>query len=136
MFSALADVGFTFEESVALRRISMTLNRWNTDECNGDIQRNEVDGKPARYLRTGPSSARYHAYAIPDREAGALSRLRKIVAARNHRARLAKTFQKRELVVPYHQGDPRGASLYIVPATYLADSKIEEVYHRGIAIHK
>lgn len=42
--SALENIGFKFQDAVALRRISMTLHRWHEMECgtdNGCIERDE-----------------------------------------------------------------------------------------------
>ena len=38
-------------------------------------------------------------------------------------------------LVAYHQGDPRGCSLYIVPSEYLAKGRpVESVYDKGQAV--
>jgi hypothetical protein len=68
-------------------------------------------------------------HPIADREAGALKRLAAIVTARNGRSR------RGDRVFPYHQGDCRGASLYIVRSCDLREGeKLEQVYTRGLAV--
>jgi hypothetical protein len=113
----LQELGFTYEESHALRRIEMTLSRWAEMEC-GDgndyaswaIERDETTQKP--YRVTYPHSGKSYRHAIADREAGALKRLRYIVAARNARAYVAGNCVNP--VSAYHQSDPRGCALYLV----------------------
>lgn len=159
LFARLGELGFTYEESVALRRIEMTLSRWAEAECNGEIQRrepvelqlinwpneagkvwlvekresglvpirqfstNDINnplaqralvrerelnelGKPYRVYEHSSSAKKW---PIADREAGALRRLKLIVDARNERQAGATS-----KVIPYHQTDPRGCSLYLV----------------------
>ena len=81
MMAALEQLGFTYNERQALRRISMTLHRWHERECGdeyGCIERDDATGKALyRSARTGK------AWAIPDRESGARKRLDRIVAERN-----------------------------------------------------
>lgn len=158
----LARLGFTHEERESLIRIERTLARWGELECgNGNdsaswaieraesscyctqcghkgfgpqshtchcekcgdvapIRTKEKDGKP--YLVTHPRTGKPYRRAIPDREAGALKRLAKIMASRPH-------------LLAYHQGDPRGCSLYIVPANAVGPGEsINSVYTRGVAI--
>jgi len=128
LFNGLSALGFTYDESVALRRISLTLSSWSEAECNGEIERNEETGKPERVSRAytqgnGPRRA----WPVADREAGALRRLAAIMAP--HKRRL----------LAYHQGDPRGYALYIVrrsalPAPSLlitGAGKVWQVGHKG-----
>ena len=75
-------------------------------------------GKP---FRSYPDQGRHRAYPIPDRERGALTRLKGIMA-------------KHKNCVGYVQGDPRGCSLYIVPKNVLQGQDIASVYNRGIAV--
>jgi hypothetical protein len=101
LLNDLAALGFTYAEANRLRRIEMTLSRWSTAECNGEIVRDEETGKPSRvsgwYLRgNGP----YAAYPIPDRETGARKQLAAIMAAHPD-------------LWSYNQGDPRGVALYV-----------------------
>jgi hypothetical protein len=98
----LENLGFNYSEIQRLRRIEMTLSRWSEAECNGEIERNEKTGKPERVSRaylSGYTNKR-HAWPVPDREAGALRRLKAIVTAHPD-------------LWYYHQGDPRGCSLYV-----------------------
>src|SRR2546421_35657 len=98
----LSELGFTEEEVTTLRRIERILQAWGEAECGDSndyasfsIERDEM-GKPFRVFMPHclpPSQATRT--PIPDREAGALVRLNKIVAARNAR--------HTDVVVPYHQ---------------------------------
>lgn len=137
LYDQLRAMGFTLEEAQALRRIEMTLSRWNELEC-GDgneygswaIERDEETEKPFmvhhHYLHGRGKDYVTHT-AIADRESGALKRLAKIVAARNAR--------EADAVVPYHQGDPRGCSLYIVRQSDIPpDGRIDSYYTRGIGV--
>ena len=139
LFSRLQSLGFTYEESAQLRRIEMTLQRWGEQEC-GDgnnwaswaIERDEKTGIP--YRVTYPHSGKSYRTRIADREAGALKRLKAIVDARN--MRLAG---KGAFVLPYHQSDPRGCALYLVPASELIASDgsslpVDQYYNRGLAV--
>lgn len=96
----LYEMGFSASEADQLRRISMTLTRWFEAECNGEIQREEISDTPMRYVNPGMSD---RCYRIPDRERGAMRRLRSIMAEH-----VDLRF--------YVQGDPRGCSLYIGPS--------------------
>lgn len=128
----LMGLGFTYVESEALRRISMTLHRWSELECgidNGCIERDETTGKT--YWLNSISMRRT---PVADRETGARKRLDSIINARNKRA-----------VVPgssgtalgyYVQTDPRGAALYIIrPDDVPAGADVDAYYSRGICIY-
>lgn len=123
LFARLSDMGFTYEEAVALRRIEMTLHRWAERECgdgsNWAIERDETTNRPYNvYHGEGKS----HRYPIADREAGALKRLAAIVKARNEREQghaMANRLPDVAWLLPFHQTDPRGCSLYLVPQTAL-----------------
>lgn len=134
LFNRLQKLGFTFEEAVSLRRIEIALKRWAEQECGTSndhasfsIERDEATGKPFRcvYPHSGRNALRY---PVADREAGALRRLKAIVAARNAR-------EGGVAVVPYHQGDPRGCALYLLTSDQLSDgAPIDNVYTRGLAV--
>lgn len=93
--------GFSGDEFVQLRRISNTLQRWAEAECNGDIERDETTGKPYRVSQGYAPTWKVQRWPVPDREAGAIKRLKAIMAQHP-----AWTY--------YHQTDPRGAALYLV----------------------
>ena len=83
LHNALQGLGFKYEEVEKLTRIQKTLHRWCEREC-GDgsgyyIERDEETGKT--YNRTDMDSDKR--YATPDRETGALRRLKEIIEARN-----------------------------------------------------
>jgi hypothetical protein len=60
---------------------------------------------------------------VPDRERGALKRL----------AAIMKGYPD---LVPYVQGDPRGAPLYICSKAYIGNQPIESMYNGGVAVYK
>jgi hypothetical protein len=130
MINRLRALGITYDDAMALRRISMTLHRWHELECgtdSGAIERDEKTGQPywynanARYLDPRDPRARL---PIPDRETGAKKRLAAIMA-------------KYPSLQAYVQGDPRGASLYILrPGDVPEGSDIDAYYNRGIAVYK
>ncbi len=101
LLNSLNALGFSFSEAQRLRRIAMTFSRWDTEEANGTIQRDDATGKPFRasLSYSSPLGQRL-TWSIPDREAGANKRLASIMAAHPD-------------LWAYHQGDPRGASLYV-----------------------
>jgi hypothetical protein len=149
LFARLQALGFTYDESAALRRIEMTLQRWGEHECNGDIQRDEATDKPYRVYEQSSSAKRY---PVADREAGALRRLKAIVWARNGRvsppihvpsspAKIQEDPKTRgQLIEAYHQGDCRGCMLYLVTREQLTDRQtgaalpIDSYYNRGLAV--
>ena len=106
----------------ALRRIAMALHRWHELECgteNGAIERDDTTGKA--YCRDANTGKRY---PTPDRETGALKRLKAIMA-------------KYPTLQAYVQGDPRGASLYILRPGDVPDGcDVDSYYSRGIAVYK
>jgi hypothetical protein len=133
LMQRLAELGFTHEESEQLRRIEMTLHRWCEQECGDSndfnswaIERDEATGKPYRCVY--PHTGKMHRTPIADREAGALRRLKAIMA--KHPALLA-----------HYQTDCRGCALYIVhrPGLHEGGPKelrhwVEQNYTRGIAV--
>jgi hypothetical protein len=128
----LEQLGIERSDAYALRRIAMTLHRWHELECGDSndyaswtIARGRKDeGGAFEYDETGDSYLERHVHSengarysrIPDRERGALKRLGKIMA--NYPA-----------LTPYVQGDPRGASLYILRP---GDTE----YSQGVAVYK
>lgn len=128
---ALDRLGFSLDDALTLRRISMTLHRWHELECgddSGHIERGENgEGKPYM-VRWNAYSGKEYRYLVADRERGALKRLDAIMAR-------YPEFRA------YVQGDPRGAALYIYRAddARLKDSKygIESIYSSiGTAVYK
>lgn len=136
----ITELGFTYEEAHALRRIEMTLSRWAEAECNGEIQRDEKTGRPYRYYgRYLQANDPRNMHFIADREAGALKRLKAIVDRRNRDACADRIISKileeqgkqqsESLKLPdvfaYHQTDPRGCALYLVKASDLPETTDE-----------
>lgn len=125
----LLNLGFKTDEAEKLRRISMTLQRWHELECgidNGCVERDD-DGRT--YWRNSYSGRRSR---FPDRETGALKRLRDIVHARNIRQPRAGD----PLLSFYVQTDPRGAALYILRPQDVPEGKDPAAYYsRGICVY-
>jgi len=97
--------GISLDDALALRRISMTLQRWyelecgdGNDYCSWGIERDETTDKP--YMVMYPHTGKSYRTAIADREKGALRRLYRIMA-------------RYPELAAYVQTDPRGVSLYI-----------------------
>jgi hypothetical protein len=122
-----------------LRRISMTLHRWHEMEC-GDgndygswtIARGHKANGAFEYDDNGAPYLEYHSHTangatytkIPDRERGALKRLATIMT-------------RYPTLKAYVQGDPRGASLYILrPGDVPEGESANSYYSRGIAVYK
>lgn len=138
LFARLQELGFTYAESVSLRRIEMTLQRWAERECgdgsNWIIERDETTGKPFNVYHGEGKPSRY---AIADREAGALRRLKAIVDACNTRA--DRDPRNSDYLLSYHQGDCRGAMLYILTRQQLTGDEnrlldADQYYTRGLAV--
>lgn len=121
IINRLDKLGMDYGTAQALRRISMTLQRWFESECgtgNGCIERDETTGKT--YWLNANTGNRY---PIADRETGAKKRLARIMA------------QFPDLI-PYIQGDCRGAALYILRKSDLRNGdQIDSVYNRGVAVY-
>lgn len=130
MLSQLESLGITPTDAAALRRISMTLHRWHELECgdgNGAIERDEATGIPYYYNANsrflGANDRRAYS-RIADREAGALKRLKFIMA-------------RYPTLGYYVQGDPRGAALYILRPGDVPEGKDADAYYsRGVAVFK
>jgi len=123
LISRLREIGFSYDESVQLRRIEMTLHRWHEEEANGTIQRDgdNGEGRPRRYYET-QSGEIIRGSIIPDHERGALARLGRVMAG--HPDFLA-----------YVQGDCRGCALYILSKKDVrAGEDINAVYTRGLPV--
>ena len=126
-FRSLEMIGVDYESADKLRRIERTLHRWAELEC-GDgndysswaIERDEETEKPyfVRYCHDG----RTYRTPTTDREAGALRRLATIMTAFPH-------------LTYYHQTDPRGCALYLIPRDRLSNGeRIDSVYTRGVGV--
>ena len=113
----LVDMGFSSAQAEALRRISQTLSRWCEAECNGEIERSD-SGRAERVYYTLTGERR--AYTIPDRESGALRRLRVILTGTD--------------LTYFYQTDPRGCALYLIPVTEMENIK-SRYSSVGIAVY-
>jgi hypothetical protein len=128
-YNALQSVGFTFDECEKLRRISMTLHRWHELECGNSndwaswaIERDEETEVPYlvthHHSQNKPSRRR-----VADRETGA-------------KKRLAKILESKPELSAYIQGDPRGATLYILrPGDIPEGKEAASYYNRGICVY-
>jgi hypothetical protein len=119
--NALMTLGFTRDESGALRRISLTLRRWFELECGIDGGHIERAVKTDRPYFVASASGRCR--PVADRERGAMRRLRKIM--------------EQHLDLGYYiQPDPRGAALYILrPGDVPAGMRVESCYTRGLCVY-
>lgn len=124
MLQRLTSLGIARDDAETLRRISMTLHRWFELECNGDIERDEVSGKPYWYWTDYQGNRKPCNEPTPDREAGA-------------KRRLAKLMARYPALQVYIQTDPRGCALYILrPGDVPAGADVSAYYSRGIAVHR
>ena len=116
-FATLARMGIADHDAAELVRASATLHTWAEHECNGVIQRDDETG--ITYWHSTYDGRRWH--RTSDREAGAIKRASAIAA--------------RYGLTAYHQGDPRGCSLYLVrPGDVPAGEDIGSYYSRGVAV--
>ena len=131
----LVKAGIAPNDADALRRISMTLQRWFELECgDGDnhgswaIERDDNGDGPPFMVRHHYLHGRGKDYIsrqrLPDKEAGARRRLVAIMA-------------RYPGFNAYVQTDPRGCALYILRPDDLRDGrKADECYTNGIAVHR
>ena len=154
----LMGLGFTADEADQLRRISMTLHRWHERECgtdsaclvrgrwNHENQTFEYDDHGFAFEEYANGSGRRRYHRVPDREQGALQRLRRIISDRNQRVITATpepdTIQGcvdnaiNLSVRPYIQADPRGAALYLLrPGDVPEGEDAGSYYTRGIVVY-
>jgi hypothetical protein len=133
-YKSLENLGFTRDEADALRRIEMKLSRWSERECNGEVERDE-DTQKTYILSPSYIAGRgeYKRWKCADLETGALKRLDKIINERNERYKGVNGAPD-DIVLRYHQGDPRGCSLYVIRKSDIGDNKIDTVYTRGVAV--
>lgn len=133
--NTLLSLGFTREEAEALRRISMTLQRWFEKECGDSndyasfaIERDETTEIPFMVIHSHRGDGRTTRYRVPDRETGARKRLERIVTACCTRVGVP---------LRYHiQTDPRGAALYIIrPGDVPAGGDVSSYYSRGVVVY-
>jgi hypothetical protein len=124
---ALTRLGIAPDDIDALRRIAGTLSRWAEQECGDSndhaswaIERDEDTNIP--YRATYYHDGRTVRTRIADRETGALKRL-------------AAIMERYPDLVAYHQTDPRGASVYLVPKERLAGRDITTRYTDGTAVY-
>lgn len=118
--STLMQIGISRDDAIRLRRDAMMLHRWHELECgigNGCVERDETTGKT--YWLNSMTGRRSK---IADRETPALNRIKAIVS-------------RYPTLGYYVQGDPRGASLYILrPGDVPAGCDADAYYSRGIVV--
>ena len=120
LLETLTRLGMDMREVDTLLRCEKTLHRWNEEECNGTIQRDEKDGQCYRHYGNGTRGP-FLTVKIADREAGAIRRVEKICKAHG--------------LQYYHQGDPRGVALYIIQQGDVPQgATVESCYTNGVAV--
>ena len=128
----LCDAGILRDDAISLRRIAMTLHSWHELECGRadykiviSVERDESTGKTYIRIQSGCGDRfRDNRYPTPDRESAALRRLESIMA-------------QYPTLSSYVQGDPRGATLYILrPGDVPAGESPNAFYNRGVAVYK
>jgi hypothetical protein len=123
LWRQLEPLGVQVEEMFDLLTLSRTLSSWDTRECNGEIERDDDSGNTYRVIRMRIHGlARDRREPIPDRASAALVR--------------ASDLAGRHGLTAYHQGDPRGCSLYLLrPGDVREGENVHAVYAgRGIAV--
>ena len=117
----LGALGFSQGEAETLRRISLTLHRWDEHACNGEVE-TDPDGKTYS-VHQGGLFDRYKIvrYPTPNRKAGAIRRLGLMMA--DHPG---WDF--------YHQGDPRGAALYLYRPSDLMPGQSVDSYYSTVGV--
>ena len=114
-------VSLNYEDANTLRRAQLTLQRWAELECGNSndygswaIERDDNGEGPPFMVCCLHSSNEVRRTRIPDREAGALRRVKEIC--------------ERNGLHFYHQTDPRGCALYV------SDKPMPDFdYTRGVA---
>ena len=107
--ATLQQIGVSYADAEALRRISMTLHRWHELECGNDsrcIVRGNLESGEFQYADDGKAyfevsgrSGKNRYWPTPDRETGALKRLAAILEAlQNRDARAAERLMKRHIL--------------------------------------
>ena len=131
---ALVRAGISQDDAYALRRASMTLQRWFELEC-GDgnthgswaIERDETTEKPYmvhHHYRHGRGKDYTSRTPIPDRETGA-------------RKRIASIMARYPGMSAYVQTDPRGCALYVLRAGDIPEGQDPDCYYsRGLPVYK
>lgn len=121
----------TKADAYVLRKAAMTLHRWYEGECGDSdsfkswmIVRDEETEKPYREVHPYAPGSKSYRLPIPDREKSAQRAINRVLASYPH-------------LLAYHQTDPRGAPLYIIPRADLGDRKADECYNScGVAVYR
>jgi hypothetical protein len=120
----LVAAGIDQHDAMKLRTIATQLHRWHEMECGterGAIERDEQTGELRWYDNKTHTWGPYHGR---DTETLAKCRLREIMA-------------KYPTLQAYIQGDPRGASLYILrPGDVPEGQPADAYYSRGLAVYR
>lgn len=123
VIETLLDLGIEYRDAKALVSISRTLHRWDERECGdgrGCIEWDESGNGPKPLWRNAYTG---EAHPIRNTYKATIARLKKIMV--NYPALTA-----------FHQSDPRGASLYIVPNDRIPEnSKLASCYTNGVAVY-
>ena len=124
MLNRLTGLGISSGDAMTLRRVAMTLHRWQELTCGTDLGAIERDEDTGRcYWQNGRHDTGRR-WRTPDREKGAVKRLAAIMT-------------RYPALDSYVQGDPRGASLYILRPGDIPDGADPDAYFsRGIAVYQ
>ncbi len=103
------DVCWFVEPALELQQIARRLHRLDEHGCNYGL----TDAQETRRARLESKAQRICTASKP----------------------FVSQFGPSSYLIAYHQGDPRGCSLYIVPSWYLAKGRpVETVYNKGQAV--
>lgn len=117
-YSNTGKLGIDVDDAKSLLGIERKLRHWAEDVCNGLV---EVDENGVAY-RISSSYAELNKWKIPNQQTRALKKLDEIMNKYPH-------------LIAYHQTDPRGCSLYIIPKKLLGDKDISAYYSSiGLAV--
>jgi hypothetical protein len=125
-YTEMSALGLNMHEADVLRRAERTLQRWGELECGNSndhaswsIERDEHTGVPYMVTHSHWEGVKPSRRRIPDREAGALRRVQKLLASHAD-------------LWFYHQGDPRGCCLYVGRKSELPPGAVlDQLYTRG-----
>lgn len=114
--------GISAEHALSLRRSALSLHRWFELECGSDLGCVERDEETNKCWFTPQNGG--HRYIVRDDEKSALESIKKIMANYPDLSH-------------YIQGDPRGASLYILrPGDVPEGQNADSYYSRGLAVYR
>lgn len=134
----LRNIGIAADDAVALRRISMTLRRWFELECGIEHPSNRMWTLAVERDGDEPDSQPYMRAMGNDRNGQWFdSRHKCLDREASAKKRLAAIMGRYPGLGYYVQGDPRGASLYILrPGDVPEGASVDSCYSRGVAVYQ